>query len=538
MMNRFNKKKSLGQKQIPTLLGLLILIGALASGVIFFGRGTGVFAPRATPQTTPKQIRTTNLTDDSLTITFYTDEATPAFVKYGTEPDKLNSQASDDRDQLSGSVEEYKLHHITLRNLNPATTYYYVLGTGSRSEFSNDGQPFSITTGAKIDSPPPNAKTVYGSVSTQAGNPAEGSIVYLSAPEVGDMSSLVKGSGSWAVPLAKARTTDGNSYAQLSEEDQFDIFVQGPTINSTTKYSTTVAEAQPVEELVLGSNKPVQTFAKDDQASDSADLADQGQEISLVDQVEDQGEAEDQEQVVSSESASMKNELEELLKESAALNSTGSTTLNLAETTTTAKITTSKPIIKGQAKPNVEVKIEVHSDNQIESTVTADENGDFELDLAALSEGLEPGEHTVTYSYTDPETGQEVVRTETFIVESSDTLALAETGGGDNYQALTPTSTPTPTKTPTSTPTPTPTTAVPYGSGNPYSISPTASASPMASASPTLASSTRSAVVSTNSALTKAGTTETTLALMIGGLFFVLTGAWSWWLAGEIDRVS
>jgi hypothetical protein len=98
-----------GKKQIPTILGLLILFVALISGVLLFGQGTGVFAPRATPQTTPKNIRISNLTDKSFTVSFYTDESTVAFIKYGEEAKTLNKQASDDRDQLSGVVKDYRL---------------------------------------------------------------------------------------------------------------------------------------------------------------------------------------------------------------------------------------------------------------------------------------------------------------------------------------------------------------------------------------------------------------------------------------------
>ena len=133
MLAKRSLKTRLMKIQIPTAVGLLVLLGALISGLIFFGDGTGVFAPRATAETTPKNIRITNVKDDSFTITFFTEKATSGFVKYGTEESKLNSQASDDRDQLSGTVGEFNLHHITLRGLNPATDYYFVLGTDSRT---------------------------------------------------------------------------------------------------------------------------------------------------------------------------------------------------------------------------------------------------------------------------------------------------------------------------------------------------------------------------------------------------------------------
>ncbi|HEX9817845.1 MAG TPA: hypothetical protein VGA89_03075, partial [Patescibacteria group bacterium] len=95
-------KTPFAKRQIPTLLGLGILVVSLVAGVLVFGEGPGVFAPRATPETTPKNVRVTNLTDKSFTISFVTEEATSGFVKYGTQEGALRSQASDDRDQLSG----------------------------------------------------------------------------------------------------------------------------------------------------------------------------------------------------------------------------------------------------------------------------------------------------------------------------------------------------------------------------------------------------------------------------------------------------
>ena len=45
------------------MLGLGVLVVALIGGLVMFGTGTGVFAPRATPQTTPKQVKITNVAD-------------------------------------------------------------------------------------------------------------------------------------------------------------------------------------------------------------------------------------------------------------------------------------------------------------------------------------------------------------------------------------------------------------------------------------------------------------------------------------------
>ncbi len=570
-MKQFKKPGSVMNKKMPTLLGLLILVGALVSGLVFFGEGTGVFAPRATPQTEPKKIRITNVSDTAFTISFYTAANSVGFIKYGVKADDLESQASDDRDQLSGNVSEHRLHHITVRGLNPETDYYYVLGT-ENNEYDSDGEPFVITTSPEIDAPIPAAMTIHGSIATAGGTPAEGSIVYITHPDIGPMSSLVQSSGSWAIPLSQARSKAGDSFANLVENEQIQIFVQGQSATATITHQVSVAEAQPVEELSFGAGGA----AAGQQATASA------QNIEVAPGTATQS-AQSQPQTSTfsammptgtelSPDSSISGRLSELLgqAEEGKVDSSASAVLDISETSSASEagtlVTNSKPKIKGKAAPNVKVKIEIHSDNQIETEVTADAGGDFEIDLEELKEGLEPGEHTVTYSYIDPETGEVVEVTESFIVEDPDAVKVAQvnnstgtdygydsgsstdssdsdsdtsfTQEGEEASSGFPTATVTPANSLTVTPTSssaryTGTDDVPYGSGNPYPMtSPTASASP--TLRPTIA--TRSAVVATESAMYESGSVTNTIALIVGGFFLIACGSWSWWLAKEMEE--
>src|SRR5258708_6437487 len=111
--------KNWNQKRIPTLLGLGVLIVGLIAGIVFLGQGFGAFSPRATAQTTPKNIQISNITDNGFTVSFLTDDSTVSFVKYGTTATALNLQVSDDRDQISGTVSTYTTHYISLRELQP-----------------------------------------------------------------------------------------------------------------------------------------------------------------------------------------------------------------------------------------------------------------------------------------------------------------------------------------------------------------------------------------------------------------------------------
>src|SRR5579859_7923720 len=239
------------QRRIPTFLGIGVLLVSLVIGVLFLNKGLGVFAPRATPQTTPKKTKITNVKDTGFTVSFLTDESTIGFIKYGTDPTAMKLQASDDRDQLSGSVSPFTTHYITIRDLAPNTSYYFTLGTGSQAQYDNNGTPFMVKTAVK-GGVPPAAKTVYGSVTDAAGSPATGAIVYVDLTGVGELSALVKESGSWAVPLSNARTTDGSSYATIQDTDMMTVTAQGTAVNSVTTVSISVSQGQPVAAIKLG----------------------------------------------------------------------------------------------------------------------------------------------------------------------------------------------------------------------------------------------------------------------------------------------
>ncbi len=461
-------------------------------------------------------------------------------------------------------MEEYNLHHITLRSLQPDTDYYYVIGTESNVEFDNEGQAFQTTTLPEPSAPSAEAKTVYGSVSNESGNPAEGAIVFVTADRLGDLSSLVKSTGSWAVSLSQARDESGLYYSDLEDSDQLNILVQGVPISKTIEYRLPVSRAQPVPELIFGQpvvDVPAVTPMAEEEEVRSAT---QGSELnSMVEESEDNGleslESQDG-QLETEEDEAISGRLQDLLGEAEPLpvESSASTELELSSETVSQSgaekendqitYTTESPKIKGEAKPNVEVKIQIHSENQYEEIVMADETGDFELDLEALGAYLEPGEHSVTYSYVDPDTGEDVIGTKTFVVEDSSSVRLAQAnttndedpsyGSGDPYPmeaspsptsaaGLDPTPGPSSTPTPRATSTPTPTRSAIF----PDDTTNTSDSTP----STTSTTDTREQHFATDSS-PKAGSIEATLLLVLGGVFFLFMGGWSWWLAAELQE--
>lgn len=382
--------KEFFSKRIPTILGILFLVGGLGVGIFIVNQGTGGFLPKASPETTPKNVKITNITDNTFTVSFITDTAVPGYVKYGTETNKLSSQTSDDRDQLSGSVGQFTTHHVTLRSLSPSTTYYFAIGTASREIYTDNGKPYQVATAPKIGAAP-EAFTAYGSVVTKASTPASDSIVYVSLDGASPLSTLVKSSGSWAIPLSTARTKNLSSYAQTTPDTQIDIFVQGKDATSVSTGKVTVAKTQPVPTITLGQSLSIET---------TASTATPAGDTTQTNPAEASGSSK-------FSAAQLSPAVEST---SGAVQALGITFYNPSKNG--EELNTLKPALQGKGPAKTKLTIEIHSDPVYKGTVTTDANGEWTYTPTG---NLTPGEHTITVSYKDAN-GQTVTEQRTFKV--------------------------------------------------------------------------------------------------------------------------
>lgn len=458
------KLSDLLSKRIPTILGILFLVAGLSVGIFIVGQGTGGFLPKASPESTPKNLKTTNISDSSFTISFVTDSATPGYLKYGTDGNKLNNQTSDDRDQLSGTVGQFTTHHITLRSLSPSTTYYFAIGTASREIYTDNGKPYNVTTAPKLGSAP-EALTIYGSIITKASTPANDSIVYISIDGASPLSTLVKSSGSWAVPLSTARTATLNSYAQINDQTQLSILVQGKDASSNATARVLVAKAQPVPTITLGQSEDFLDDPVVPTQLGNETISTSTAELSVLPET------------ASKFSASQLDPASE--SSSSAVASLGITFSNPAHEGD--EINTVRPALKGKAPAKTKLTIVVHSTQEYQGTVTTDANGNWSF---TPSGNLDPGDHTVTVSYTDAD-GQPVTETRTFKVLAMNTSTN-----------------PSFTSTPSAILEPTP--------------------------SPISSSSARTTTVGSGSAVPESGNIEETLFMLVLGFGFMLAGLYAW----------
>lgn len=383
-------------KTIPTYLGLLILIIGVFVG-IFLIKNTQGFSLKATANTNPSQVKITNISDTSFTVSWITQGATTGFISFG-ETTKLDQMAYDDRETSPNAKGSFFTHYVTLKNLKPATRYFFKIISGGKT-FDNNGKPYEVTTGPTINLPLPAADTAYGIILESNGNPANGVIVYLSLANTTPLSSLTKEDGTWMVPLSMARNLSLTSYASYDRELQVEeVFVQGGNLGTATAITTTKND-NPVPPLTLG-----QTY----------DFRQPLPETSLSDQKTNFQQQPTPTSIISSQRSSFS--LEPLETPTP---SSSEQKFDILNPTEGEKISTQKPEFMGIAPPGEILEIKVESE-VVSGQTLVNQNGSWSWTPPV---NLSPGEHKVTVTLKD-ESGvtQKVVRTFTVLAAGESQL--------------------------------------------------------------------------------------------------------------------
>ncbi len=422
-------KKSFLDKQIPGLFLVLILIFGFFTVSFVTQNKVNPFS-HASGSGQPENIRITNLSATSFTISYTTTQATSGTISY-QQAGQTSSVEFDDRD-VNNASNNYKLHYFTLKNLQPDTNYFFsILSAGNT--YDNNGHPYSIKTLS-----PPTSKlspqNIQGKVIIPASIDQE-AIVYATASGAQDLSSLVSNNGNYSLNCSNFISSNNNKLT-LSQTKVY-LLVQADGQQTTLTLPNGLAQTVP--SIVIGNNYdfssmpnptstniasssglPTATFTKTIQKNVSITSPAQGQ--AFADQ---------------------------------------------------------QPTFAGTAAPNTLVTITIHSFNAITTTVNSDKYGNWQYIPSA---NLSPGQHTITITAVD-NLGFSHTVTSTFYVYAS--------GGQFLVPSVEISPTLTPTSPPTDTPTVSPTLAVTVTPNpSPATITPTAVITPTAtitpSATPTL----------------------------------------------------
>jgi len=175
---------------VVIFIGIVGLI--LGLGLVFY---KAVYWSEASSYGAPSEVRITNLSENSATVSFVTQNQTLASVVFGTYPDLSSaSVAFDDRgNNISSSI-----HHLTLKNLQPGTTYYFCLVSGGKT-FDNQGTPYVFSTPKHTGFTPSPPFVIKGRQNPET-------IVYFSFPSSTSLSTLTSEDGNWLLSLNNVLT--------------------------------------------------------------------------------------------------------------------------------------------------------------------------------------------------------------------------------------------------------------------------------------------------------------------------------------------
>lgn len=454
------------KNKIPTLLALIILVGGLILG-LFLLKNRQIFRSEASGDVAPKDVRITNLTDSSFTVSWVTQKETTTFLKW-REGQALG--------QIQDEEEENKLtHSVTVNGLKASTSYSFEINSNGE-EFDNGGSPWQVATGPLLEEKVSEG-IVSGIVQDSQGQPVSNALVYLSSPGSQVLSTQTSSNGTWVFSTSNIRNQDLSGYSILLEDTSLEIFVNaGPGGISTAQAILKNAEKLPP--MVLGKVhdfRNIQNLEGEEIADALVELPDENKESRL--------------------------NLEEFEEEEVE-------PVTIESITQGEVITTTDPEFFGEGPSGTTITITVESE-VVTETLTVKSDGTWSWSPPT---NLAPGAHKITVAWKD---AGGITRTLTrhFVVSAAEGPAFESTPSG----SLSPSPSPTPSVTPSVSPSPSP--------------SPSVSPKPSTLASPTpsiVPSATPTATVSANPAITESGTLTPTIVLSIMGLGSLLLGFLVW----------
>lgn len=410
------------KRKIPTIVGILLLLIGIGGGIFLVEQRTSG-PTKASVSIEPKSVQITNITDGSFSIVWLSEEPSTGSITYGTSASNTDVIAFDDRD-IDNEAKPYTTHHVTIRSLSPQTTYYFTI-LSSNKKFINGNNPYSITTPEKPESTN-LLEPAYGQVTTPQNEPAEGSIVIINLPRSLPLSTLVKSSGNWLIPLNIARDVNFNVYKDSSGEK---IPLSISVFSSVTDKATAITDTKndsPVPTITIGKTYDFKDFEGKKKTDETKEMA-----------------------------SIQKSDAEDVL------GNQSQNSVDVIVPADNATFVSTRPLFRGIGIPGEDVLLEIKGAQSITGKTIIAKDGRWSW---TPPKDLGADKHTLTVTTTD-ENGDEIVFNRNFLVFKSGTQVLGDATPSGSTPTPTPLSgigtpgTPSATLAPLFTPTPTATPA-------------------------------------------------------------------------------
>lgn len=384
--------------KLPTVLGLIVLVFGVAAG-LYLSNFQQVFKLGAQYDASPKNVRISNITDSSITVSWTTDNKTKGFIKWGQSKGVLSKVSLDE------APENSFVHLVNIQGIEKNTEIFFQINSNG-TDYLNDGIPWQSKT---LEYKEASQENLIGSgvILEPDGATPSISIVYLSIN--GNLLSTISSSqGSWILPISS--------------------------------YIPSVAETTAIEMTVIGSGNTTSSALIYPKFISSTPAIVLGKTYDFRNMTEEQQKKLPQSSVSIPESVEKSSRFEVIKSGS----SGESTVVSLDSIDEGEIISTQDPEFFGSAPANTNIEIVVHSEEQT-ATVTSSNSGNWKW---SPPQNLEPGEHSVTIKWKDI-SGITKTITRTFVVQASEGPAFVSTPSA----SLTPNPSQTPTTRPTQEPT-------------------------------------------------------------------------------------
>lgn len=232
--------------KIPTLLGLSLLVTALFLGMFIYLYRQNIIASQKTLYT-PSEIEVTNINSSQATITWWSDTPTIGQIAYGKGL-FLDQMQNDNRDLQN--ITPHQVHFVTLRNLQPETTYQYQVVS---NDFRFPNQPHSFTTAKTLEETSQN-RPLRGSVLNVNLNPIDEALVFIKIKNAAQMTTFTSTAGNFIIPLKELRTTDLSAPFPINSTTPATLVIKKGKLQSEIEINLPLDDSQLLPPLTIGQN--------------------------------------------------------------------------------------------------------------------------------------------------------------------------------------------------------------------------------------------------------------------------------------------
>lgn len=195
------------------VIGIPLTIFAVYQGVQYLSR--------AGAEAVPKDVVVTNLTTNSLTVTWFTDTPADGYVV----PVLNGVEQSPVRDKRGGG--NRSSHYVELRSLEPNTKYSFVIVSGGTKYTNSGGNNYEFTTApVGADTPIPNP--IHGSV-TGISNDDVIIYVFPKNNSAYPVSTTIPSGGNWIVDLSSFRKISDKSMLRITDDTELVLLAKNTT---------------------------------------------------------------------------------------------------------------------------------------------------------------------------------------------------------------------------------------------------------------------------------------------------------------------